>query len=262
MGDTKLDKHIYSVSRNHPESIVSLKPVDFANKPLGDGLYECNRCGKAFRPKSRGGKDGSYKYCSRACANAPHRFVPIELKEASRYMERCRVCGSWFLPAKPGSGVCGDSCRKIEARARTLIRDKLQRDKRAMQCKVCGKTFLYEYGTKVRAFCSPQCSAEGAKQQHQISKRSRRHAIRIHRVEHVSLLKMLEQQRWTCPLCNQKISKEIKYPDMMAPSIDHIVPVSLGGEHSYANCQAVHLACNIMKGAKPVMDYTGQMALC
>ena len=53
-----------------------------------------------------------------------------------------------------------------------------------------------------------------------------------------------------------------KWPSFMAPTIDHIVPISLGGEHSYANCQAVHFMCNSKKSGTPIADHTGQMALC
>ena len=34
-----------------------------------------------------------------------------------------------------------------------------------------------------------------------------------------------------------------------APSIDHIVPLSKGGEHSYANCALAHTGCNSAKSA-------------
>ena len=34
------------------------------------------------------------------------------------------------------------------------------------------------------------------------------------------------------------------------PSIDHIVPLSWGGLHSWANVQLAHHGCNTAKGAK------------
>ncbi len=46
-----------------------------------------------------------------------------------------------------------------------------------------------------------------------------------------------------CGICG----KVLKYEDM---SIDHIVPLSKGGKHSYANTQPAHLKCNIKKGAR------------
>jgi 5-methylcytosine-specific restriction endonuclease McrA len=34
----------------------------------------------------------------------------------------------------------------------------------------------------------------------------------------------------------------------MSASVDHIIPLVLGGEHSMANVQAAHLVCNLRKG--------------
>lgn len=41
----------------------------------------------------------------------------------------------------------------------------------------------------------------------------------------------------------------IPWPDSGYRSIDHIIPLSRGGAHSYENCQISHLLCNIKKGA-------------
>jgi 5-methylcytosine-specific restriction endonuclease McrA len=35
-------------------------------------------------------------------------------------------------------------------------------------------------------------------------------------------------------------------------TIDHIVPVSAGGEHTMANCVVMHRSCNAKKGTKVV----------
>lgn len=38
--------------------------------------------------------------------------------------------------------------------------------------------------------------------------------------------------------------------DPMMVSLEHIIPLSRGGEHSYANTALSHLRCNLSKGAK------------
>lgn len=53
-----------------------------------------------------------------------------------------------------------------------------------------------------------------------------------------------------CPLCGDELDRTIKYPDPLSASVDHIVPLSLGGTHEQANLQWTHLVCNIRKGAK------------
>ena len=51
-----------------------------------------------------------------------------------------------------------------------------------------------------------------------------------------------------CKLCNKPLDMKAKAPESLSPSIDHIIPLSKGGTHEPANCQAAHLRCNISKG--------------
>lgn len=53
---------------------------------------------------------------------------------------------------------------------------------------------------------------------------------------------------WICQLCLLPIDPEAAWPDPMSASVDHIVPLALGGAHSMANVQSAHLGCNSRKG--------------
>ena len=57
---------------------------------------------------------------------------------------------------------------------------------------------------------------------------------------------------WTgyCALCGEEMDYDLKYPDPMSKSLDHDIPLSLGGSHSKDNLQWTHLTCNISKGAR------------
>lgn len=60
---------------------------------------------------------------------------------------------------------------------------------------------------------------------------------------------------WTgvCPLCGAEIDETLKSPHPMSKSLDHIIPLSLGGSHEQSNLQWTHLRCNIRKGARPTI---------
>lgn len=60
---------------------------------------------------------------------------------------------------------------------------------------------------------------------------------------------VFKRDGWICQLCGRKINKRLKYPNPLSPSIDHIVPLSKGGDDSPANVQATHLRCNVGKHA-------------
>lgn len=59
-------------------------------------------------------------------------------------------------------------------------------------------------------------------------------------VEDVAPLVVLEMDDGTCGICGEDVDPE-RY------DIDHVIPLSRGGEHSYANVQVAHPACNRRK---------------
>ncbi|MET7795654.1 HNH endonuclease [Streptomyces decoyicus] len=53
---------------------------------------------------------------------------------------------------------------------------------------------------------------------------------------------------WRCGLCGSPVDPELAWPHPLSASVDHVVPLSRGGEHSMANVQSAHLGCNSRKG--------------
>lgn len=60
---------------------------------------------------------------------------------------------------------------------------------------------------------------------------------------------VFERDNWVCQICGRKINRKLKYPNPRSGSIDHIVPLSKGGNDSPINVQATHLRCNVGKHA-------------
>lgn len=61
-------------------------------------------------------------------------------------------------------------------------------------------------------------------------------------------LSVFEKDGWVCQLCGGAIDPSLPWPDRMAASVDHIVPISLGGDDTFDNVQAAHSGCNSSKG--------------
>lgn len=56
-----------------------------------------------------------------------------------------------------------------------------------------------------------------------------------------------------CYLCGLEVDKELDYPDPMSASVDHLVPVALGGlEVDRTNVALTHLDCNKRRGIKAI----------
>jgi hypothetical protein len=67
--------------------------------------------------------------------------------------------------------------------------------------------------------------------------------------EHIDRQAVFDRDGWRCGICNQPVDKTLEWPDPMSVSLDHIVPMSRGGDHSYENVQCAHLVCNQTKSA-------------
>lgn len=60
-------------------------------------------------------------------------------------------------------------------------------------------------------------------------------------------LKVFERDGYKCNYCSKQLTR-------FNATLDHIQPISKGGDHSYDNLITACLPCNSQKGSKPVMD--------
>lgn len=72
-------------------------------------------------------------------------------------------------------------------------------------------------------------------------RRARKRAVFV---EEVDPSVIFERDLGVCQICDSWVLASEKW------HVDHRVPLSKGGEHSYANCQLSHGACNQSKGSK------------
>lgn len=80
---------------------------------------------------------------------------------------------------------------------------------------------------------------------------NRRARVRNAFVEEVDPKVVFEQDDYVCQCCGIQCPKDAKWPRRDAATLDHIVAIANGGEHSYANVQTLCFFCNTSKGARP-----------
>jgi 5-methylcytosine-specific restriction endonuclease McrA len=115
--------------------------------------------------------------------------------------------------------------------------DKLRETKR---CPECHKSFR---GTKGTKFCSKKCCRLFHHRLNQI-----RDKINGSPIERVERLEVFNTYSWTCAICGVATPKELLGTcEPHAPTVDHIIPLSKGGTHTYDNCQLLCFACNCSK---------------
>lgn len=57
-----------------------------------------------------------------------------------------------------------------------------------------------------------------------------------------------DRDGWICGICEQPVDPTLKYPHPHSASLDHVVPLSLDGEHTRDNVRCSHLTCNVARG--------------
>lgn len=235
-------------------------------------MRECGVCGQSFQSrnpsgKARAGVSNEGQFCSRPCAaNAQRRYTSKtvakrawkERTRASRGLPPLRVvpestecvaCGRSFRPRTAEQKTCSAACRVQWANhtARQSAQRRDRRDRSPRACQECGEEFTPAYGNKLRSFCSHVCGKRSAKRRQRKRERAR---LRMVAVEIVDPTVVFQRDGWKCQLCGVPTPRKLRGTfGPTAPEMDHILPLALGGEHSYRNCQCACRACNGAKGA-------------
>lgn len=195
----------------------------------------CTGCGASLA-----GFQANRRTCSRRCHHwvkrnpgAPH---PSAAKRA------CARCGIPINDRDVRSAFCSNTCRDREYAGCVVNEQRL--------CGFCGQMFLTL--RKTSQFCGRECSAAAEYAANKAdylrrakADRARRRGARVETFPHEEVF---ERDGWVCYLCNELVDREAIWPAPLMPSLDHVVPISRGGEHSRANTRCAHLVCNLRKG--------------
>ena len=57
-----------------------------------------------------------------------------------------------------------------------------------------------------------------------------------------------------CCICGEVVDKSLRFPDPMSATVDHVIPVVDGGQHTLDNCRLAHYSCNSRRGSKSLDD--------
>lgn len=138
--------------------------------------------------------------------------------------------------------------RALKKRAASLERDsKLQK---VLCCKNCGVEFNKD-NLKRRTFCSGVCCRQYQNKTKEVLRRKR--LYKNGKVDYsITLQKLIKKYNGVCVLCNEKVILGNGYQHTLYPSIDHIIPVSKGGTHTWDNVQLAHRGCNSSKSNESI----------
>lgn len=211
-------------------------------RPPAVQTFTCQGCGAGFhRPPTRGQRP---KWCPDC---------------RGKHINPCRNCGQ-PKPMFRGAKNC-DACWTAIKRARiekklpmayagpahretAVIHVKSTRLFTAGTCRVCQSTFISPH---LDVTCSADCADTYRREQRRIHKARRAARKRGAYVADVSPRKVFEADGYRCHICRRKTDPTKQVPHPKAPTIDHVIPIAIGGTHEPLNCRTACFRCNCTK---------------
>jgi len=74
-------------------------------------------------------------------------------------------------------------------------------------------------------------------------------------------MKIHERDHWACGLCGMQCEREFKYGSVTSPTLDHIMPRSLGGSDDMDNLTTAHWGCNARRQTRDFTEFVICLAL-
>lgn len=203
-----------------------------ATKPRSEThwrLLVCKECGGPFVG------DPDRKYCTSACKTQKTRQRrEAEIAESLSLRRVCINCGRRHV----GKGDICSPCNLVASEHRRL------------HCKRCGVRHTEPPTTSPR-YCDP-CKALADKEQRKQDRYNRKQRERAGTVAGAGPIKRLvvfERDNWTCKACGCRCVLHSQPRGTTQATIDHIIPLSKGGTHTYDNVQLLCRECNERKQA-------------
>lgn len=158
-------------------------------------------------------------------------------------MKTCAHCQTTFPPKRRDQRFCSRPCNQNFHRDRSAEHcgeDGCERPKRAKG--LCNSHYnrTYHPGSQRRSPGDP----ERRRRQLRAKTQRRRARTRDAGAELLDRDTVGDRDGWKCGICRRRVNRALPYPNPRSASLDHIVPLSQDGPHTYANVRISHLACN------------------
>lgn len=218
----------------------------------------CRGCGLVMNVNR-----SDHVWCSKRCHGRGENWT-------ARRVTHCVHCGQG-LPA--GSDIrrryCSDRCKaaRSDAAARAdgrferwyqITLERSRKPKFTTACVVCGGSFETNRAAK---YCSNRCSAKASYEARKNSaeykaarlgydQRRRARKRTTGEIEIFSAAEIFSRDKYRCHCCGVKCKPNVVVPHLLAPTLDHLVPLAEGGAHTRANIATACFHCNSVKGER------------
>lgn len=204
-----------------------------------DSSKACIRCGITFYPSNYGSQ--IQKYCSDKCRIRAHYSDNKKIVYGN-----CKQCNNEFVIGNKKTFCC-NKCQKEHKRSEKI------RNRKLKKCRYCEK---WRYGFKGK-YCSEECRRKASRIKGELRKSERLKRARSNGPfdADIDIYKLIERDGGCCYLCGDDVLFSYHYNDPKYPTIEHVLPISKGGSHSWDNVKVACRECNTRKSATLIDDY-------
>lgn len=211
-------------------------------------------CSRACKVRAfiRNHPDRKAEYSRREQAKvAPARAARIAAREA-REKGTCAMCSAPFLRSGNRLLTCSRRCQYALIHQTNTGKKHRPHKSTAFICSACHQPSTSHQRTTTT--CA-RCMRRVQRRNEKTLRRARKRGVAW---ERISVLRVLARDKWQCQLCGCATPARLRGQMVdNAPELDHIVPLSAGGGHTWANVQCACRKCNYLKAGKPM----GQLRL-
>jgi len=212
------------------------RPLRTQKEREARGQIVCGVCGILFTTSHK-----YPKYCSDQCRDeakllTKEKIIKENKEKALLYkghVRSCLYCGAEFnTKFSQRSKYCSERCAHLYLYGREEPKDTVK------LCDWCGKEFETRY-SDARACCYAHSR--------KLVKWERRQRMRAIIHSQYSRYEIFSKDNFVCHICGSSIDMDAVAPAPLSPSIDHVVPISKGGDDTFDNVKAAHFICNSIK---------------
>ncbi len=263
--ENRVDLRAFALSMSRPAPVAALdRVIALLQVPRVPQEKACALCEAPFAPRI-----ATQRFCSRSCAARSQWIGKNRPEPPPRLVRHKAGDHSLCSPDRPGHGICAKCGKTVQAgrssappeRRRCLdcARSEPKKTPEPRICALCEESYVPKLSHRPdQRWCSKSCTtawlngarppytrvADGDYKSRKIA--TQRHRLRVHAEtwDGVTNTEIMERDHWRCGICRKVIGKSFKWPHPRSKSIDHIVPVSQGGDDTAGNKRAAHLGCN------------------
>lgn len=241
----------------------------------------CQRCGGSFSPRASGGKPQIF--CSRQCRSRQHGAAYLARRAPVRAAACAECAGAVTQPisGRPRK-YCSDKCRQRAANRAQRRRRRPAPKAASRICGHCGAGF--DPKRRDQVYCEARCARNASQmRRHRGAELRQGLAFERQCVECSGLftakkdnakwcsnicrirtsrrdesrrrtpgsggslysdLQIFERDGWICQICYLPVDRSIARTDPDGATIDHVIPISVGGTDDSENVATAHWRCN------------------